>query len=193
MKLTVWRVTAFFLLIALSIGFGFGFDAAMTAVERKQYPMEASLAESVRRESEQYGIPETVLWATLQVGSGFASNHVSETGEIGLMQLTPVQFDFVCTEIWGKETMETGMLYDPATNLSAGSAYLSYLYSRYGVWEQVFAAYASTPETVDAWLKNPDCVSAQGVLQNIPDKQVDSYVCSVKEAVAQYTKLYYHS
>ncbi len=193
MKITVWRVVAFFLLIALSIGFGFGFDATVTAIERKQYPMEESLVESVRAESLQYGIPETVLWAVLHTGSGFASNYVSDAGEIGLMQLTPAQFDFVCTEIRGGERMDAGMLYDPATNLSAGSAYLSYLYSRYGVWEQVFAAYATSPETVDEWLKDPDRLSEQGVLQNIPDERVEDYVKTVNKAIDQYTKLYYHS
>ncbi|MBR3893836.1 MAG: lytic transglycosylase domain-containing protein [Clostridia bacterium] len=193
MKITFWRVTAFFLLIALSIGFGFAFDAAMTAIERKNYPIEDSLAVAVRRESEQYGIPEAILWATMHTGSGFASNHVSSAGAIGLMQLTPAQFDFICTEVFEKEKMDAGMLYDPATNLSAGSAYLSYLYTRYGVWEQVFAAYVAGTDTVDEWLKNPDCISPQGVLQNIPDKSVSAYVKSVKTAIDQYTKLYYHS
>lgn len=193
MKITIWRVVAFLLLVALSIGFGFGFDAAMTALERGRYPLENSLADAVKQKSEQYGIPETVLWATLCTGSGFASNHVSENGAIGLMQLTPVQFEFIYTDLWAKEAPEAGLLYDPATNLEAGSAYLSYLYSRYGVWEQVFAAYVVGTDTVDEWLKDPNCLSAQGVLQNIPDKRVAAYVASVNEAIDQYTKLYYHS
>lgn len=193
MKITIWRVVAFLLLIALSIGFGFGFDAAMTAIEKKQYPLEDSLTGAVKQKSEQYGIPETVLWATLHTGSGFASNYVSENGAIGLMQLTPAQFEFIYTSLWEKEAPDAGLLYDPTTNLDAGSAYLSYLYSRYGVWEQVFAAYVAGTDTVDAWLKDPNCLSAQGVLQNIPDKRVDAYVASVNEAIDQYTKLYYHS
>ena len=193
MKITIWRVAAFFLLVALSIGFGFGFDAAMTAVERNRYPQDASLTDAVKQKSEQYGIPETVLWAILHTGSGFASNYVSADGAIGLMQLTPDQFEFIYTNLWAKDAPEAGLLYDPATNLEAGSAYLSYLYSRYGVWEQVFAAYVVGTDTVDAWLKDPSCLSAQGVLQNIPNKQVDAYVKSVNEAIDQYTKLYYHS
>ncbi|MBQ7346560.1 MAG: transglycosylase SLT domain-containing protein [Clostridia bacterium] len=191
MRLTVWRAVAFLLLIALSVGFGFGFDAIATAVERHQYPLEEALVSSVQQASEEYGIPEPILWATLCTGSGFASNHVSEDGAIGLMQLTPARFDYICTALWSKEPMDTGMLYDPATNLSAGCAYLSYLYARYGVWEQVFAAYIAGTEDVDRWLSDPTYLSEQGVLQNIPDSKVAAYVENMTEAVAQYTKLYY--
>lgn len=193
MKLNARHVIIFLLLILLSVAFAFGFDAAATAVERRQYPQPKELADSVKQASQEHGIPEAILWATLCTGSDFASNHVSDSGEIGLMQLTPAQFDFICTELWGKEPMDAGMLYDPDTNLQAGSAYLSYLYTRYGVWEQVFAAYASDTETVNAWLSDPAYVSPQGVLKDIPDARVAAYVKDMTQAVELYTKLYYQS
>ena len=193
MKLTAERLVAFLLLIALSVGFGFGFDAVATTIERHQYPKNESLAQSVTQMSEEYGIPEPILWAVLHTGSRFASNHISEAGSIGLMQLKPEQLSFICTELWQKEPMDAGMLYDPATNLAAGSAYLSYLFARYGVWDQVFAAYLVGTEIVDAWLSDPTVISQQGVLKNIPDRDVASYVKNVTEAVKQYTKLYYQS
>lgn len=193
MRITVWRVVAFFLLIAVSVGFGFGFDAAATAIEKHNHPRPEALTDAVHQNAESYGIPEAVLWATLKVGSNFTSNAVSDSGEIGLMQLTPARFTFICTELHGTEAQDAGMLYDPATNLRAGSAYLSYLYGRYGVWEHVYAAYRAGTETVDAWLADPERVSAQGVLTDIPDNAVASYVKNMKKAVETYTTLYYET
>ena len=191
MKLTVWRVLAFFLLLALSVGFGFGFDAAATAFERHRYPLYEPLVASVAKNAEAYGVPEPIVWATVKCGSDFASNAVSENGAIGLTRLTPAQFAFICTELLEKETPDTGMLYDPETNLQAGCAYLSYLFGRYGVWEHAFAAYAAGTDTVDAWLAEPDRLSEQGVLTDIPDAQTARYVREMNKTAEFYTKLYY--
>jgi soluble lytic murein transglycosylase len=189
-KLTVWRVVAFLLLCALSVGFGFAFDAAATAVERHAYPQKAELADAVSRNAEEYGIPEAILWATLRSGSHFASNAVSDSGAVGLMQLTPAQFGFICTELLGQEPLDAGMLYDPETNLQCGSAYLSYLYRYYGIWDLVYAAYRAGTDTVDAWLTDPACTNGQGVLTTIPDAEVAAYVTAMKKAVSLYRELY---
>ncbi len=191
MRLNVWRVVAFFLLIAVSVGFGFAFDALATVIERGQHPRPEHLTASVAKNAEAYGIPETVLWATLKTESGFVGDTVSENGAIGLMQLTPEQFTFICTQLLREDDLNASMLYAPDVNLRAGSAYISYLYSRYGVWDHVFAAYRAGTDTVDAWLAEPDLVSAQGVLTDIPDKTVAEYVKKIKKAVDHYTNLYY--
>ncbi len=193
MKLTVWRVLAFLLLIALSVGFGFAFDAAATAIEKHNYPRPDSLAEAVSREAAAYALPEAVIWATMQTGSEFASNAVSPEGRIGLMQLTPERFDAIRAELLGLEPTDPGMLYDPATNLSTACAWLSYLYEHYGVWELVFAAYHVGTDTVDAWLSDPTLTDQSGVLTAIPDKDVADYTARMQKAVSYYEKLYYQS
>lgn len=193
MRLNVWRVIAFFLLIALSVGFGFAFDAVATAIERGQHPRPAHLATSVAENAEAYGIPETVLWAVMKTESRFVGDKVSDDGAIGLMQLTAAQFNFISTQLLEEVDANASMLYAPDFNLRAGSAYISYLYSRYGVWDHVFAAYRAGTDTVDAWLAQPDLVSEQGVLTDIPDKPVAEYVENVKKAVESYTKLYYQA
>ncbi len=191
MRITAWRVVAFLLLIALSVGFGFGFDAIATAVEKSNHPRPEALTWEIEQNAETYGIPEHILWATVKVNSDFVSNAVEMSGEIGLCQLTPAQFSFICTDLLGTEAMDAGMLYDPATNLRAGSVYLSYLYDRYGVWDHAFAAYRAGTETVDAWLADPALVSEQGVLKDIPDAKTAAFVSSMKQAVDSYAKLYY--
>lgn len=190
MRLTAWRVAAFLLLIALSVGFGFGYDAIATSVEKSRYPRPEAYAASVKENADAYGIPEHILWGLIKVNSNFQSNAVSENGAIGLCRLTPSQFEFICTSLHGIEKPDDGMLYDPNTNLRAGCAYLSYLYDRYGVWNHAYAAYFAGVETVDAWLRDETLVSEQGVLTDIPDADTAAFVSSMQKAVRYYAELY---
>lgn len=191
MKWNATRLTALLLLIALSIGFGFAFDAVATAIERHRYPRPEWLQAAVQNRAERYAVPETVIWAVMRNGSGFESNAVSEDGRIGLMQLTSEQFSLIAQEIMEIDTPDTGLLYDPSTNLEYGVAYLSYLYRQYGVWDLVFAAYRAGTQTVDAWLTSPEYTDENGVLLEIPDRGVAQSVKKMNKAVALYRSLYY--
>ncbi len=193
MKLTVWRVLAFLLLIALSVGFGFAFDATATAIEKHRYPRPEELSEAVARESAAHAIPEAVIWATMHSGSNFASNAVSPEGRIGLMQITPERFDAIREELLGLDATDAGLLYDPATNLSAACAWLSHLYEHYGVWDLVYAAYHVGTEAVDAWLSDPALTDEAGVLVRIPDPDAADYTARMKKTVSYYESLYYQS
>lgn len=190
MKFNLRHVIAFVLLIALSVGFGFGFDAICTAIEKSNHPRPEALSASVQKNAEEFGIPEAVILATVKCSSDFTSNAVSEDGKIGLMQLPPERFTFICTALLS-ETPDVRTLYEPETNLRAGCAWISYLYGRYGVWEHVYAAYFAGTEQVDAWLQNSDYISEQGVLQTIPDESIAAFAQDMADAVECYTKLYY--
>ena len=193
MKLTAQRLLTLLLLILLSIGFGFGFDAIATAIEKKSHPRPQSIAAIISANAKEFGVPEAILWATVKEQSDFASNAVSPTGEVGLMQISPARSEMICKELLQTESLDAGMLYDPATNLRLGTAYLSYLYQRYGVWENAYAAYFAGTDTVDAWLKNSSYVTPQGVLTNLPDPNTASYLKKMKKSVLLYGKLYYES
>lgn len=193
MKMNFTRVIAFFLLIALSVGFGFAFDAVATLVEKNNYPIKAELADAVHQNAQNFGVPEAILWALLCTGSDFASNAVSERGAIGLMQLTPDTFTHVTVEVLGEPAPDTGLLYEPTTNLRAGSAWISHLYQRYGVWEIAFAAYYIGTDTVDGWLLDSKYANEHGAFTGIPDQDTANFVKSLTEATEYYTKLYYQS
>ena len=108
------------------------------------------------------------------------------------MQLSPERFQTIYTDILHESAPDSGMLYDPATNLRAGAALISELYRRYGVWETVYAAYYAGEAQVDLWLADPEIVNAQGRLENIPDKATAKYVKQMQKAVELYEKLYYN-
>jgi soluble lytic murein transglycosylase len=191
MKWNVQRLIALLLLIALSVGFGFAYDATATAVEKNRYPRPEWLESAVQVRAEKYAVPEAMIWAVLRNESRFESNAVSEDGRIGLMQLTPDRFYFVATEIMEIDSPDAGLLYDPATNLEYGVAYLSYLYRQYGVWDLVFAAYRAGTGAVDAWLTSPAYTDENGLLIEIPDRDVAQYVKKMNKAVDLYRALYY--
>lgn len=191
MKLTLQRVIAFLLLIALSVGFGFGFDAVATAIEKRNHPRPDSLALSVSANAKEFGIPEPILWAVICECSDFASNALGEDGAIGLMQITPARYEEIC-EILEEEPLDTGILYDPETNLRLGAAYISHLYRRYGVWDTVFAAYYAGVEATDAWLRDEETVTPLGTLQNLP-KDTERFIKRINDSVELYGKLYYET
>lgn len=191
MKLNVWRVAAFCLLLAVAIGFGLAFDAIATSIERSNHPRPAEWSSLIEETAREYGIPEMILWAIVCEGSGFASNATSKDGRIGLMQLSPTRFAEISRELFGKEDPDTRLLYDPETNLRYGTAWLSHLYEQYGIWELAYAAYYAGTDTVNAWLSDPAYIDENGILKKIPDPHTKSYVTNVKESVELYRKLYY--
>ena len=178
-------------ILVLSIGFGLAFDGIATAIEKKQYPLSPRYANNIQKVSEEYGIPEVILWAIVRTESGFSSNLEGEDGGIGLMQLTPDEFAMIQTDILKEAPQDAGLLYDPQKNLACGAAYLSFLYQRYGVWETVFAAFDAGTDTVDAWLANPTYATELGTLQNIPNAKTARFVRDVEKARELYIKLYF--
>ena len=178
-------------ILALSIGFGFAFDGIATAIEKKQYPLSERYADDIREAATKYGIPEVILWAVVRTESNFAIDLKGENGGIGLMQLTPEEFEMIQTEILEEAAEDAGRLYDPKKNLQCGAAYLSHLYQRYGVWETVFAAFDAGTALVDAWLANPEYVTELGTLKNIPNPQTARFVRDAPKARELYIKLYF--
>lgn len=191
MKLTYRHVIIFFLLIALSIGFGFAYNGIATAIETKNHPIDQRYAADIEAYAEEFGIPQNILWAMACTESQFVSNLTSSDGRIGLMQLSPTRFDDIQQRIFKGEPLDHGMLYHPSTNLRFGAALLSDLYQRYGVWETVYAAYRVGEETVDAWLADPNMISDQGRLQNIPNAEVVDYIDQMCDTAALYQRLYF--
>ena len=191
MKITYRHIIAFILLVAVSIGFGFAFDGVATAIEKHNHPLDERYANDIRAYAAEFAIPEHILWAVVRTESDFVSNRVSANGEIGLMQLTPERLSHICTDILKENAPDTGLLYDPSTNLRCGAAYLSDLYRQYGVWDTVYAAYSVGVEQVNEWLQNSAYVNEQGRLHSIPNQQVNDYIKAVNRAAELYHRLYF--
>lgn len=191
MKLNLQRILIFLLIIGLSFGFGFAFDAIADQIERNRYPKNASYSELIAQKSEEFGLPEATVWALVHTESGFVSNAIGENGEVGLLQITPELLAVIYRDALGEEPPVQGLLFDPETNLHAGCAWLSYLYRKYGTWETTLTAWHAGETQTDLWLSDPTLLDDVGHLDSIPSRETADFVSRALNAAQTYTKLYF--
>ena len=175
------------LIAVLAIGLGFLADFLITCLEKNSYPRE--YAEYVEVYAEAYGVPEGLVYAVIRTESSFDSGAVSPVGAVGLMQLMPSTFEWL-TDDKLFEHLESGMLYDPETNIKYGTYCLSFLYDRYGDWEVAVAAYNAGAGNVDGWLEDSEYADGEGGLREIPFRETRQYVKKVTDAWDMYERLY---
>ena len=106
---------------------------------------------------------------------------------------TPKNIILIIGDGMGLKHIESGMLYDPETNIKYGTYCLSYLYDRYGNWETAIAAYNGGLGNVDKWLEDDKYADGEGGLKRIPFKETRQFVTRVTDAWEMYEKLYNNS
>lgn len=187
MKKAALQSIVILLIIGASVLIGFSIDGICNAIDRKTHPCKYT--EFVEKYSELYSVPKEIIYATIKTESNFVSNAVSGAGAVGLMQLMPDTFLWLCEK--QGEDLSDGMLYDPETNIKYGTYYLSYLYGQFGLWETVYAAYNCGPGRVKEWQTDTEYADENGVLTYIPIKETARYVDKVSKAASVYKKLYF--
>ncbi|MBR6918468.1 MAG: transglycosylase SLT domain-containing protein, partial [Clostridia bacterium] len=90
---------------------------------------------------------------------------------------------------------DTGMLYDPETNIKYGTYKLSKIYLKVGTWRAVYAAMSAGEDTVLGWLED-DRYSEKSELAKtkltvIPDKEAELFTKRLEETAEKYKTLYY--
>lgn len=177
--------TVVLILLAVSIAFGFVFDFVLTKIEYAIYPKPHEYAAYVEKYSARFDVPEDLIWAVIKTESGFDSSAVSGAGAVGLMQLTEPTFKEISNQRL-KEGLDSGMRYDPETNIRYGTYYLSYLYARYGDWDTALAAYNGGLGNVDDWMGEDEKLT----LNEIEFRETKNYVKKVNRTMKKYKKLY---
>lgn len=145
-------------------------------------------SEYVTKYSAQYNVPEPIIYAVIKTESSFRPDAKSQKGAVGLMQITPATFEWLCMKT-GEEA-NPSLLYDPETNIRYGTYYLSLLYGEFQVWDTVYAAYNAGRGRVNEWLSTPE-YNNHGRLKNIPFKETADYVKKVAKKAEIYEKMYY--
>jgi len=180
----VKKVIVFIVIIVISVVVGLSWSFMEGYIEKLMHPVKFS--EHVEKYSDEYGVPEEIIYAVIKCESSFESDAKSSGGALGLMQMMPATFEDLCRRLG--EDYNSELLYSPETSIKYGTYYLSYLYSRYGVWETVFAAYNAGYGRVDGWLDDPS-IAKDGRLYNIPYEETRNYVERVSGARKVYSKL----
>lgn len=181
------RSAVIIVILVLSIIIGFAYQHIWHNIDLKNHPREYS--EYVEKYAADYGVPEYIVYAVIHEKSSFQSNKLSDDGRIGLMQISPDTLNWLTSLT--KEELDPGILYDPDTNIKYGTYMLSYLFTKYGRWNAVLAAYEVGTSTVDLWMKDTDNLDVNGNLVKIPEKTTSSTVVEIEKSMDVYYKLYY--
>ncbi len=186
-KNAVQRSAVIVTILILSVLCGYLYQFVGHRLDLKNHPR--AYAEFVEKYASEYGVPEYMVYAVIHQESGFTSNKVSDDGRIGLMQLTPETFRFL-TSIT-REELDTGILYDPETNIKYGTYYLAHLFTEHSRWKTVLAVYLNDKQTVEEWCADPDHTDENGNLIRIPDADAADKVEKTEKTAELYQKLYY--
>lgn len=190
-KKAALRSAVIITIIVLSVLFGVIFQTASDKAERSKYPLK--FEEFVKKYSYEYGVPQNVIYAVIKCESDFDSSLLSDDERIGLMQLSPAILDEYKTEL--HDAYDTGMLYDPETNIKYGTYHLSKIYLRVGTWRSVFASLSAGVDTVEGWLADKQyseiSEKAKPKLVTIPDAKASEYAARLEKVAEKYNNLYF--
>lgn len=175
------------ILLLAAILIGIAVDFLLTLVEKKIYPRE--YAEYVTAAADEFGVPESVIYAVIKTESNFDKNAISTANAHGLMQLTEETYFWIGEDMLG-EYPSAFDIYKPEINIRYGTYYLSFLYRRYGSWDTAFAAYNAGPGNVNEWLSDSSVSDGDGNLINIPYRETRNYVKKVNDTIKKYDRLY---
>ena len=178
------RTIAVVLAFTLLILFG---DKLVSYTAKLLYPQKYET--EVKTYCREYGVKESLCYAMIKCESNFNENAESKAGAIGLMQLTPETFSYVCQNIYDYE-IDPSLIYDPATNIKCGVWLISYLQKEVSGEREVIAAYNAGMNKVKGWLNNPEYSSDGTTLSNVPYKETDNHIKKVLKTKNIYIKLY---
>ncbi len=178
-------VIPFLLLAAYLIWRGF----ISEALERRLYPLYYT--DVVEASADEFGVPPELVYAVILTESSFDPDAVSSAGAKGLMQLTDDTNEWVAWRL-GEEA-EPSRIFEPGLNIRRGCYLLSYLYERFGGWNEALAAYNAGVGRVDGWLDDLLYSSDQKTLivDKLPIEETRSYIAKVLKSAEKYKKLYF--
>ena len=183
-----FSVKTIIILLVISIACGLVIDLALTELEKRAYPRE--YLDEVRAASDEFGVPESIIFAVIKTESDFDKTAVSSAPAHGLMQLTEETYFWIGNDMLGEDPSAFD-IYDPELNIRYGAYYLSFLYRKYQNWDTAFAAYNAGPGNVNDWLEDGKISDSDGNLVEIPYKETRNYVKKVNVAIEKYNELYY--
>ena len=182
------KFIVFFLIVAISVGIGYGAQSFEDYMIKQRHPLKYS--EYVDKYSEQFDIPKTLLYSVIKCESGFDTNAKSRVGARGLMQLMPKTFEEMARR-QGEEFKEE-LMYDAETNIRYGSYYLNYLYNIFGDWKLVLAAYNGGMGNVKKWMEDSDYFDGVKIIKYPKGfEETEGYVKRVTDAQKVYVELWF--
>ena len=133
-----------------------------------------------------HGVDPYLVAAVIETESGWDPGAESSQGARGLMQLMPETARDIADKGLVSSAYSADDLYDPATDLEFGCAYLAYLIDYFnGATDRAIAAYNAGMGNVDDWAREDT------VLHNaITFPETQAYLIRVNNAHDRYRQIY---
>jgi soluble lytic murein transglycosylase len=158
-----------------------------SALRKLALPLED--ARAIRAQASADHLDPALIAAVIYAETKFDAR-TSPTGARGLMQIEPETAAFIAAHS-GRQSLRSGQLSDPATNIAYGSWYLGYLLHHYDGQEVLaLAAYNAGIGSVDRWLAESRSAGGRFGVAAIPFPQTRAYVERVLAAQREYRELY---
>lgn len=155
-----------------------------------QYTYPVKYSSYVEDASAELGVPETLIYATIQVESGFDPEARSEVGARGLMQITEETFEWLRTkETFGNDALTFEDLDKPDVAINYGTYFLQLLLEEFdGDVATAMSAYHAGRGSVHSWLEQARYSSNGETLDKIPKDDTAYYVQKIQRAMGIYEK-----
>ena len=179
------RTRAFVILLCLVV---FSLALAEGLGDRRRRA-ETKYTDLILSAADEFSVPYPLIYAVIRAESDFRADAVSSAGAVGLMQLMPETFSFIGDELL-QEPADPANIADPAINIRYGTAYLSYLLSRFPVLATALAAYNAGETRVAEWLSD-ERLAKDGTLLQIPFQETENYVAKVTRFYDSYCQKFH--
>lgn len=183
----VRRSTVILVILVASVVLGYGYQLLCEYLDRRDNPRE--YAEFVEKYAEEYGVPAYMVYGVISVESNFRAGTVSDDGRIGLMQINPENLEWLNESM--KESLDRNAIRDPETNIRVGCYTLAYLYSLYGRWTPVLAAFETNADDVTFWSLEDALTDKAGNLIRTPYAELNKKIETIIARADVYRSLYY--
>jgi soluble lytic murein transglycosylase len=136
-------------------------------------------------EERKVDLDPALILAIIREESRYNQAARSSKGAMGLMQLMPDTASWILRN----DTADLQLL-EPTINITAGTAYLAYLYGRFDEMEYVIASYNGGPNNVGKWVRNRDGRSMEVFIEEIPYRETRNFVKRVYTSYRMYRFIY---
>ena len=130
---------------------------------------------TIESAAAEYGVRPALVASVIKCESGYNPRAVSKAGAKGLMQIMDATFEEICAETG----LDVNGVFDPETNIAAGTYYLAKLIEKFGDEKTALAAYNAGPNRVAGWLSDRAYSKDGKTLDRAPIKQTDIYMNKV--------------
>lgn len=152
-------------------------------ISRISYPL--AFAREVDKSTQQFDVPQEVVFAIMRQESGFIPDSCSWAGAKGLMQL---MYPSALSQAKAAQiaNLAESDLYLPQVNILLATSLLKKYWQQFGSLALALAAYNAGPSMARSWLNKNSAIPLDTLIENISFKETRDYVKSVLGATFMY-------